>query len=460
LLRDHIRSQIELAQKFKVLPCECNPNLVNSSINSKWPLHFPSDAEVKSWQEQFPKLAHSCLNGDFFIYSMSCLDTWEYIIASERMGKWILQEIINNLGYLESNCNLFDQDIISNYGGGRGRLRWAERIGKKYQWIAMHRLTSKLVDHVERNKNSWDPELQRIPLILLDERKLDPTLPASIINPKKNTGIWWIKPRIDPRNSEKNFSEAEWVDNQDDQPKIEDLLEVIKHDAQQWQLLSSFPSWGFQDSENKNKPYREIWIHLRSYLVLENKCEELYQRLHKKNFFGRWMPEGSSWLKGFAGEYPWATSFNTEPDSLYATGGTYELTELYTCSSNQINVEWEDDSSLFQSFDMSVPSRLFFKSGNLWWNGCDGYRLIDGRTVFKDPATTQIGPHSLVADKDYLLKELDDLGLRLIWTLLGEKRILGGENPSELRPRKTFSQIARLEKDGSIVVGVDSEFGK
>lgn len=457
LLRDYIRCIIELAQKLEALPSECDPQIVTSPINSGWPLQFPSDTEVQIWKDNndnFPKLAHSCLEDDFFIYSMSCLRAWEHSIDRKTMGKWILQEIINNLGYSDFNCNLFDSYILSKYGGGRGRRNWAERIGKKYQWIAMYRLASKLSDNVKRKRDSWEPKSQRIPLILLDERQLDPTLPASVVNKKLDTGVWWIKPQIYPQNSG-HLSDAEWVEYQDDLPKMEDLLQVIKHDGQEWRLLSSYPAWGHRDRDNENKPYRQIWIHLRSYLIPEEDSEELYNCLHKRNFFGGWMPEGSSWLYGFAGEYPWATSFNTEPDSWYAHGdhGSLNLSEFYTSSSNQITVEWSNDASLFQSFEMCVPSRIFFESGNLWWNGCDGYRLVNGKTVFRDPSVNQMGSYSLLADNDYLLEKLNDLGLRLIWTLLGEKWILGGKNPSESRPSKTFSQIARLEKDTSIVFG-------
>ena len=71
------------------------------------------------------------------------------------------------------------------------------------------------------------------------------------------------------------------------------------------------------------------------------------------------------------------------------------------------------------------------------------------RPIFRDPSVTESGPSSLLADTDKLQERLDKLGLQLIWTLLGEKWILGsrGDDPA---PRRTFSQIAYLSEDGSV----------
>ncbi|MEW5804738.1 MAG: hypothetical protein AB1847_21820 [bacterium] len=165
------------------------------------------------------------------------------------------------------------------------------------------------------------------------------------------------------------------------------------------------------------------------------------------------MPEGASWLHGFAGEYPWGTPFNTEPEEWHSQGGDdADLPVAYKPSWNQLAVEWEYDASIQRNFHMTVPARTFFSPGDLWWDGKDGYRLANGRTVFRDPSVTEVGPLSLMADADNLLERLDILGLRLIWTLLGEKWILGAPHDKRT-PKFTFSQIAYLNEDGSVHVG-------
>jgi hypothetical protein len=397
-------------------------------------------------------LADSCLHDDFFVYSMNCLRPWEHAIPKQEMGTWILQHVAVEFGYEGSGCEQYDKYMLGKYGGGRARKMWAERIGKKYQWLAMYQLASRLCDHVERRRDSYTPEPQRPPLILLEERKLDPTLPAGIIGNNRDDDRWWIGASADPRSGEK-LSDAEWVVRQDDLPALEDLLAVRERDGQRWRLLVAYPSWGKSDEgAGWDTPYRNVWVHLESYLVPKKQMTTAYSGIHRRNFFGRWMPDGATWLYGFAGEYPWATPFNIEPEEWHGRGSRDHLPASYLPSWNELAVEWEYDASLPQNFHMLVPARIFFTPRDLWWDGRDGYRLIDGRTIFRDPSVTESGPRALIGDIDDLLKRLDKLDLCLLWTLLGEKRILGGRH-DEATPRRTFSQIARLEGDGSIKFG-------
>ena len=72
--------------------------------------------------------------------------------------------------------------------------------------------------------------------------------------------------------------------------------------------------------------------------------------------------------------------------------------------------------------------------------------------MFRDPRVTEKGPSALIADIDDLVKRLNKIGLRMIWTVLGEKRIVGGRHDKPT-PRRTFSQIAQLQKNGSLKTG-------
>lgn len=454
LIRDHIRCITELARELEVLPDGCDPELTMKAIGSEWPLDVPSDEEVKRW-ENLPKLALSCLNDDFFTYSMCCLGPWEHAIQKRDMAKWILRQVADGFHYEGSGCERYDSYMLGNYGGGRGKKTWAERIGKKYQWIAMYQLASRLHDHVPRKRDRWDPEPQRTPLILLEERKLDPTLPSDMVVRERDTNAWWIASSADLR-SGKQLPDTEWVMRQDDIPSLERLLVVQERGGQRWQLLASYPSWGKRDEdEDRNDPYRHVWVHVESYLIAKKEITIAYNSLRRRNFFGQWMPQGLTLLYGFAGEYPWATpfNFNKEPEEWHGRGGYgLDLPVSYIPSWNQLAVEWEYDASLPGNFHMIVPARTFFAPRDLWWDGRGGYRLVDGRTVFRDPSVTENGPAALIADIDDLHKRLDKLGLRLIWTLIGEKWILGGRH-DKATPRCTFSQIARLEGDGSVEIG-------
>ena len=450
LIRDHARCIFEFAQLLEVLPEGMDPLLTMEPIGSEWPTSVPSDDEVKQWDE-LPKLVLSCMDDDFFCYSMNCLRDWVEAVAKQDMGKMILQTVVKDLRYAGSGAEYYDHRMLHDHGGGRGRPSWADRIGKKYQWIAMYKLASRLHDHVVRKPRECEPEPLRTPLILLEERKFDPTLARrdASVEPSGE----WLNPKSD-LGKDRSLSDADWVDRRDDISSLEDMLSPVEYDEQHWRPLIMFRDWHDRTDEHAgNAPYRNVWIHLRSYLVPYERRDVAFRRLARRNFFGRWMPEGSSWLYGFAGEYPWAIPFNTEPDEWHGTGSSGEAAAEYTPSTNEIVVEWEYDTSIPEYFRIQVPARILFNSKVLWWNGSDGYqRLEDSKTVFRDPSVTRSGPSGVVADIEDLTSRLEDLRLGLVWTLLGEKIIIDPGHFSA-SGRRTFSQVAMLSDGGNIEVG-------
>ena len=115
--------------------------------------------------------------------------------------------------------------------------------------------------------------------------------------------------------------------------------------------------------------------------------------------------------------------------------------------SNEIIIEWEYDATLQSSINLEVPAKKLFSLNDLWWNGCDGFSNANGKTMFFDPQLSSGGSHALLADYDDLQWRLKKIGYRLIWTLLGEKRILNADHDS---PQICYSQLAWLAEDGSV----------
>ena len=164
------------------------------------------------------------------------------------------------------------------------------------------------------------------------------------------------------------------------------------------------------------------------------------------------MPNNAKWLYTFVGEYPWASACNVETDDWLGfdtkvRGSNLEFVPVF----NEVVCEWEYDGTLPSSIYFHVPARAFFNAGPLWWNSVDGFLTPEGRTVFRDPSASEGGPATLLADLDDLLRRLEQLGFRLVWTLLGEKYVLGDQDRDT--PRVTYSQSAYLNKDGSITFG-------
>ena len=455
MLRDHIKCIGELAHKLGALPSGYDPESTMRPMDSTWPLEIPTENQVKIWGEQLNFMPNEFWS-DFYKYSMNCLSPWEHAIAKDKMGKWILRRIIRDFGYDDSGCEKYDDYMLGNYGGGRSKPVWAERIGKKYQWVAMYQLASRLQDHVDRQRNNWEPELTKPPLILAEERKIDPTLPSNIVAEQQDFGNWWMNSVVD-LDSGNMLSDNDWIINKAGIPELDELLSIKKHKCQNWRLLVSYPVWRQRDEKTDlNNEYRLVWMNIESYLVPRQAIATAYDSLHRRNFYGRWMPGNFTSLYGFAGEYPWSTLFQDTADMIPSLGD-YDDTELpMTCepSWHQLNGEWEYDASLPRYLHTFVPAMKFFTETGLWWNGQDGYRISDNKTIFQDPSIMEAGPGALIADNEELLRLLNKLGLCILWTLLGEKCLIDTHRQHQSKlPIQTFSQIAILRENGSLKIG-------
>ena len=84
-------------------------------------------------------------------------------------------------------------------------------------------------------------------------------------------------------------------------------------------------------------------------------------------------------LNAFAGEYPWATVCNTEPDwypgaNEKVRGSALELIH----ASNEVVIGREYDATLSSGIYLEVPTKRLFSPGDLWWNGTDGFAIVGG----------------------------------------------------------------------------------
>lgn len=456
IICDHIRCIAELALYLGCLDSGLDPTITNQRNSKTSKPEPPVDAEKvmrESEEEHGAKLIiRSCLNDDFNHYSINCLREWHHAMSKPAIGGWIARRVLDDFGYRNSGCSEYDSAVTYESGGGRGKPKWSERIGKKYQWIAMYQLAFRLYDSVDRKKDSWARTTGRLPLILQEERKLDPTITYPKRPDRKPSECWWIGGNVDLHSTEK-LDYVAWVNLRNDLPSIEALLAPKNKDDQRWLPLICYPSWSeYRKERPYGEPYRSTWMHLRAFLVPEAQFKKAMESISHRNFFGNWMPNNAMWHYTFVGEYPWATACNVETDDWLGfdtkvSGSDLEFIPVF----NEIVCEWEYDGTLSSSIYFHVPARAFFKDEPLWWNGVDGFSNAEGKTVFRDPSASEDGPATLLADLDDLLPRLEKLGFRIVWTLLGEKCVLGDQ--SRNTPSVTYSQTAYLNKDGSITVG-------
>ena len=311
MVRDYARSILELAAHRNLLPERLIPERFRPPYESEWPLDWPDEDFVEQYKDshwELPKLYHSCLKDDFAIYTVEdALCGYEGIEKTQAL-RWIFKHILD-MGYTTERFADFDGYMLSKYGQGRSKPDWAERIGKKYQWIALYRLMARVADHLptERSRknlfSSSSPEIQA-----WGERNIDPTILIER-DRRSESSSWWAPVDYDFE-IVSTLSDDEWLDIKDFPDSAAMLRIRDPRDDKEWLALQAHPRWNSRDDDSEDRyPYRQIWMQVRSYLVPRADHRKCWEWLRRQDFNGRWMPEGFEIHGGFLGEYPWGLPF-------------------------------------------------------------------------------------------------------------------------------------------------------
>ena len=443
-LRDLIRCIVDLANHLRGDRPALSSDFLDGPFSPGWTPEIPTSEECKDYRihEYFQPVEFL---SDFVKYTLSRISRWEKHLSKEEMARWMIRHISETLGYETSECHRYDAHIVRKYGPGRDKPVWAERIGKKYQRIALQRLASRLRDHVAPSAPWWESSASTSGLILSDERLFDPTVRESG-QAEVGDDSAPVRPLLIKQ--KKNATDEEWLAEERDLPTMRQLLSVEDTTGRGWWVLLVY--WS---GDGPALEWRRRWVHVFAYLVDAGDFAKAIEFLRNRNFYGKWMPEGQD-LSGFLAEYPWGTVFadTCAERSHYAEqrGSQFPAEKSLVRFEPTWNRVFNDDRydvTMPDSSGLQVPSFTWFDAGDLVWNGRDGYRRADGMTVFRHPPE-EAGSAQLVADPADLSRRLADRGKRLIWTALGAKEI-----GVPVGAGRTFSQVAYLGDDGEPRIG-------
>jgi hypothetical protein len=386
------------------------------------------------------------MDDDFLKYTLGVLDRFADVIGRVEGARWIFHHVLE-MGYTKERFANYDGYIVYQYGGGRGRPTWAERIGKKYQWIALARLIAKLSDHVTFKYDKWQPKPLITPLIYERGRDIDPSVLVRSTLAKADESSWWIAESYDFEAVSK-MQHEDWVNVHADLPDTASMLsERIDRNGTRWIVLKAYPEWTSKTPQmSDSEPYRLVWFHLHSFLIPIAEAEACWRWLKKQNFFGAWMPEGAEFHDPFIGEYPWATTVNLYGDAYHYRDSFEERKapcEMYP-TANLMNVSHEEDAYQEGSINVLVPAKKFFNHLPMKWDGKSGYMHPGGRPCFLDPSLVEPGPVALLVEAAFLEDFLSHNNLAIFWTVVGEKlRIV-----ADSWPRLVYSRAHILTAKG------------
>lgn len=106
------------------------------------------------------------------------------------------------------------------------------------------------------------------------------------------------------------------------------------------------------------------------------------------------------------------------PHSVVVTG------QEYCCEGSSY------DCSLDEGINFFIPSPYLAEGLGLQWNGVEGeFTDSGGQVVCRDPSVRSDGPAALLVRAGALRRFLDHTGLEVVWTVLGEKRVVTPGEP-------------------------------
>ncbi len=376
-------------------------------------------------------------------------------------ARWIFLRVLS-LGWTPQLFARFDDSL--SFGDMRASHK-AERIGKKYQWIAYHELFGRITDErplrhnffdgTERFDGPWDHFL----------RDIDPTFLCKEI-PQKVATSWWIR-QGNPIDDSHQVSGSDWVVDHESLPDFSSFTSAVRpDDCSEWMILEVSNTW--HSSKRRFalpiEPARELSFSIGAYFVHADSEVTFAESMRQFNWTGYDVLSRDHY-KFFLGEYGWAPSFipyikdagkpfdeKIEEHSQirrFRSGATgVPAVMRYYSEGNSF------DCSRDEGCSACIPSAWFaYRAGLHWARKRFRFEDVARNVVAYDPSFEEPGPQALLVKSETIYSFLQQSNLRLFWILVGEKRLPQG---STKRQTAVFRQLLSTAADGVLKIHLRS----
>jgi len=473
LLRDYAREVIEYTLHLGLAPAVDQVKFRPPHKSEPFPKKLPSNTEIdkkyrprkgKGIGDRTARAVEDIIKsmtteygrgtaqyGDFGRYTFeAAFSDWK--IDANKLSNYALQRIFE-MGYDGKIFGEFD----SNQGSGRGAGH-KERIGKKYQWLALYELLARASDNCilydestrydKRKRLKYDGPWY--PYV----RDIDPSILIKKIQGDKDYRT------IPVAYEQWNSNVREWIKSKTNIPEGPKMISLIDKEGQEWLWLEVHPSWEEPHplGEDKHHSKREnLWFQIRSYFVKNEDLPKFIETASKNHSME--LPEARSMYSIFSREYYWSPAFNFFSKPYYGGKTWIEVYEqrggkpVGTVHRTTEHFLWEEEFDC--SKDMAIgyykPTRLLMEGLQLSFSTREG-ELIDitGAIICKDPSVNEnLGSGLLVKRKpleDFLLRE----NLSLFWNIIGQKAIHGDTLKDDYNGRQEIHGIYTLSSAGIV----------
>lgn len=458
LLRDYAKNIIEYIY-YLGIDLDIDLTKIKPPYKSKFPKieELPTNEEINKYEDKDlgyhqSRIISSMMTeygggmyGDFGRYVFgSALHSFECKKEEQLISNYATKKIFEEYGYESNLFNQAEKSIQEYNRNSYDRHNHnIERIGKKYQWIAMYETLARLTDNFKMYEGYGDDKKEVIyqgsfePYV----RDIDPTnlMRKNVINTNSLQEDWCEpKQKIDWAIDNDN-----WVQTSDDLPNPFELISHVDSTGEEWISLHSFPVWKEpikKGYDRSNVIRKEVWYILNAYLIPTNELNEFTLWAKNQRFWNNWMPEGKGHYQMFNREQYWSDAYKFLQDPYYGyEDWSYIDSHQGTKYPHKVGLTynsyyWEEefDYSKEETLGFLKPSKILFDGLQLQYSSKEGEFINDeGKVICFDTKMKYSSFDSLLFNKKLLFQYLKDNNLSLCWTIIGEKQIFVPMNTRE-----------------------------
>lgn len=340
------------------------------------------------------------------------------------------------LGWTSARFAEFDEHSVHRTGRD---ARKAERIGKKYQWIAYHEMYAFMADHFQflddasRNgpanayKGAWQDGVRDLDVSNTMARR--GSRPAMV----GNEPPFWACVSVDSWGAGRTGKE--WAEDLSDLPPVMSLMRL--HDANtstEWLNLSGYFKWKqpamrYQVSEGDER--RDLWVACDAHFIRASDVQAVRNPAIFRAAGSYYNPSSGNY-KIYLGELPWAEASDYFQQAYYGDEGWAPIAQGVDLQAAPTTFKYMRESSGFDcsvadTFSLSLPHPALLRGLGAAWSGIAAtYLDSDGKVVAFDPGASVNGPSGLLVRRDALDSYLERQQLAICWIVRGEKRAAEG----------------------------------
>jgi hypothetical protein len=468
MLRDYARGIIEYA-RINGLATDLPIEVCRPPYQSNWPADHPRFDDVKAALEDsaYWELTSSLGDmGDFYCYSMNSIGYWsthpigkrpleerrqENYVSKDTVRGWILQRVLD-LGWTPERFVDFDSHVPRP-----SALRTdhkAERIGKKYQWIALQEYLAYLTDNREFGGLYGEDDSAYAGPWQTGDRDIDPSLllRETYDRPwRSDDACWWSPDRYDFFRTA-GMSHQQWLRDHSDHLNPDTFIEPTDpNGTSSWLNLCSYACWYEPVPKHLHRDdvdKRQYSFHVCGFVIQESHWPEMLAWLASDQQHEWDVPEAVGTLHVFLGEYAWAPimddwyfdyPWNTDEQAWHSCRAVSSPRPV-AIPDARFNWERGYDCSSEEPFHGQMPAPWLMKKMSLRW----GKRRLDfeddhGRLIACDPSVNIAGPTALLVERQAIQEFLRSEKLKLFWRVSSEKLIIEKESNSDIWPGRVMN---------------------